>query len=69
MTLKCRADEIGREAPERMAAREAYLAANPKAALYVDLGDFAFMRLRIESASFNGGFGKAYVLSRSDLVG
>lgn len=68
VTLKCLAEEIGREAPERTAAREAYLAANPKAALYADLGDFAFVRLRIESASFNGGFGKAYALTRSDLV-
>lgn len=69
VTLRCRAEEIARDAPERVASREAYLAANPKAALYADLGDFAFMRLRIESASFNGGFGKAYALSRNDLAG
>jgi putative heme iron utilization protein len=68
VTLKSRAEEIEREAPERLAAREAYLAANPKAALYADLRDFAFMRLRIEGASFNGGFGKAYALSREELL-
>jgi putative heme iron utilization protein len=68
VTLKCRSEEIARDAAERGSAREAYLAANPKAALYADLGDFAFMRLRIESASFNGGFGTAYALQRSDLI-
>ena len=68
VTLKCRAEEIARDAAEHAAARSAYLAANPKAALYADLGDFAFMRLSIESASFNGGFGKAYALTRSELI-
>jgi putative heme iron utilization protein len=69
VTLKCRAEEIAREARDHASVRDAYLAANPKAALYADLGDFAFMRLRIESASFNGGFGKAYALGREDLIG
>jgi len=34
----------------------------------VDLGDFAFFRLELESASLNGGFGKAFNLTQDDLL-
>lgn len=51
---------------QRIAAR--YLAHQPKAKLYADLGDFRFVRLEPVSASLNGGFGKAYALSASDLL-
>lgn len=63
VTLKCRAVEIGRSA----AVRAAYLGAQPKAALYIDLPDFTFMRLEIESVSYNAGFGRAYALTGDDL--
>lgn len=55
------------EAQDREAAREAYLARNPKAKLYVDFGDFHFWRIVPERAFLNGGFGKAYALEASDL--
>lgn len=58
--------ERGGRLHERL--RRRYLARHPKAELYVDFGDFAFFRLEVENASLNGGFGKAYELSRNDLV-
>jgi putative heme iron utilization protein len=63
VTLRCRAVEIARSE----AVRTAYLGAQPKAELYIDLPDFAFMRLEIESASYNAGFGRAYAISADDL--
>ena len=53
---------------ERAKVRARFLARHPKAALYADFGDFAFWRLDVEGASFNGGFGKAYSLSNDDLL-
>ncbi|MDJ0640366.1 MAG: DUF2470 domain-containing protein [Paracoccaceae bacterium] len=53
---------------ERAGIRARFLARHPKAALYADFGDFAFWRLEIEGASYNGGFGKAYDMGRDDLV-
>ncbi len=54
--------------PDRDQVRFRYLARHPKAELYADFGDFAFWRVRVERASFNGGFGKAYRLEPEDLV-
>jgi len=45
-----------------------YLARHPKAGLYADFGDFSFWRVRVERASFNGGFGKAYRMQADDLM-
>lgn len=44
-----------------------YLAAQPKAQLYIGFGDFHLVRLTPESAMLNGGFGKAYRLTADDL--
>ncbi len=54
--------------PDRDRVRWRYLARHPKAELYADFGDFSFWRVRIERASFNGGFGKAYQMQAADLV-
>ncbi|MEO1494164.1 MAG: DUF2470 domain-containing protein [Pseudomonadota bacterium] len=48
--------------------RTRFLARHPKAELYADFGDFAFWCLEIEGASFNGGFGKAHVMTQADLA-
>jgi putative heme iron utilization protein len=48
--------------------RRRYLARHPKAALYVDFGDFAFWRIEPERASLNGGFGRAFELQATDLL-
>ncbi len=67
LMLKCRAEEIGRDSEGYDAARTAYLSVQPKAALYVDLADFAFMALRPVSAMFNAGFGRALMIEGAAL--
>ena len=53
---------------EDASSRERYVRRNPKAKLYVGFGDFAVRRMRIESVHFNGGFGRADILSPQDLL-
>lgn len=69
LMLKCRAEEIASGTPESAAARAAYLAAHPKAKLYIDFADFHLVRLVPENGSFNAGFGQAYRMTPADLVG
>ena len=47
--------------------RDHWLGQHPKARLYIDFADFAFVRLRPAGAALNGGFGKAYSLTAADL--
>ena len=68
ITLMCRAERLERGAPENDEAERRYLNRHPKAKLYAGFKDFSFFRLRIESASLNGGFAKAYRLDRDDIV-
>ncbi|KPF73230.1 pyridoxamine 5'-phosphate oxidase [Bosea sp. AAP35] len=68
ITLKLRARKIARESEAGARIRRRFLARQPKAALYVDFGDFAFFSLQIEAASLNGGFGRAYELVSDDLL-
>lgn len=68
LSVSCRAERFTRGTPDWARAERRYLNRHPKAKLYVGLGDFAFFRLEMERASLNGGFGKAYLLSRDDLV-
>ncbi|MFK0690264.1 HugZ family protein [Mesorhizobium sp. IMUNJ 23033] len=68
VTLVCRARRLERGSDEHAHAERRYLNRNPKARLYAGLGDFSIFRLEPERASLNGGFGKAYLLDRSDLV-
>ena len=67
LTLFATARKLARDSPEGQRARERYLQAQPKAALYADFGDFAFWRLEPARASLNGGFGKAFALTAADL--
>jgi hypothetical protein len=62
VTIKARAREIGRADVAYGRARELYLAAQPKAQLYVDLPDFTFMALEPMSVSYVAGFGRAYMI-------
>jgi putative heme iron utilization protein len=48
--------------------RVRYVQRNPKAKLYVDFADFSLRRLDIESVHFNGGFGRADLLTPPDLL-
>ncbi|WP_193176338.1 HugZ family protein [Oricola nitratireducens] len=68
ISLFARARQVERGGAEHARIRRRYLARHPKAALYVDFGDFSFFRLDIVRASLNGGFGKAYELTAADLA-
>ncbi|MER8862444.1 HugZ family protein [Mesorhizobium sp. M0751] len=68
LTLVCRAVRLERGSSEHARTERRYLNRNPKAKLYAGLGDFSIFRLEPERASLNGGFGKAYLLDRTDLV-
>ncbi|UVK40874.1 HugZ family protein [Mesorhizobium sp. AR10] len=68
LTLVCRAVRLERGSNEHVRAERRYLNRNPKAKLYAGLGDFSIFRLEPERASLNGGFGKAYLLDRSNLI-
>lgn len=68
ITLVCRATRLEPGTAERVRAERRYLNRNPKAKLYVELGDFSFFRLEVDRASLNGGFGKAYLLTSDDFL-
>jgi hypothetical protein len=53
--------------PQRSVLRAHWLKGHPKATLYIDLPDFAFVRLVPQSALLNGGFGKAFRFTAEDL--
>jgi heme iron utilization protein len=69
MTVFCTATRLDRatHASARKQAREAFLRHIPEAEMYADFGDFDLWQLRIERASLNAGFGRAYALSSHDL--
>ncbi|MEQ9695084.1 pyridoxamine 5'-phosphate oxidase family protein [Shimia sp. SDUM112013] len=67
ITLDCRAVFLDRGTPGHTNLRAHYLAQRPKAKLYVDFGDFRFVRLELQTAMLNGGFGKAFRLTAADL--
>jgi putative heme iron utilization protein len=68
ITLKLRARQILRDAPEEARIRRRFLARQPKAGLYADFGDFSFFALQVEGASLNGGFGRAFDLAAADIL-
>ena len=67
VSILCKAVVVADE-PGIAVARARYLAAHPKAKLYIDLPDFRFFKLMPLEASFNGGFGRASRLSIADLL-
>ena len=68
ITIACLAHRLDRESDEGVRARRRYLNRHPKAELYADFGDFSFFRLEPKRASLNGGFGKAFALTSTDLL-
>ena len=68
ITVQCSAQSVERESTAHALLRLRFLGRHPKAALYVDFPDFRFFRLIPQSASLNGGFGRAYILSGADLL-
>ncbi|MEZ5870882.1 MAG: hypothetical protein R3D32_03350 [Nitratireductor sp.] len=67
ITVIGQVEKLPRDDASHAARREFWLQKHPKAKLYVDFGDFAFWRMRVERAHLNGGFGKAFVLGPDDL--
>lgn len=67
MTLIGTAENLG-QGPNRAHVKSRFLRRNPKAALYADFPDFAFWKFATARASLNGGFGRAYAITSSDLA-
>lgn len=68
VSLACRTMKLERGTPEQAQAERRYLNRQPKGRLYSGFADFSFFRLEPERASLNGGFGKAYLLERTDIL-
>jgi hypothetical protein len=68
LMIRVEAQFVDRSDPSHAALRLQWLATHPKAKLYVDFGDFGFVRLVPQSAFLNGGFGRALRLAPDDLV-
>ncbi|MBD3763631.1 MAG: pyridoxamine 5'-phosphate oxidase family protein [Rhodobacterales bacterium] len=69
LMLRVRAEFVAPADPGRPALRDRWLADHPKAKLYVDFADFAFVRLHPVSGLWNGGFARAAQLTAADLAG
>lgn len=67
LMIRARAAFIPPDDPARPAIRALWLKRNPKAQAYIDLPDFAFVRLTPVSALLNGGFARAFRLTPEDL--
>lgn len=67
LSLTAHARFLDRPSSEHEAARARFLAAQPKAKLYIDFADFRLVRLEVTGALLNGGFGKAWRLTPADL--
>ncbi len=63
LTIQATAKLIGRD--DSLRAR--WLKTHPKAKLYIDFGDFGFVRFQVQAGFLNGGFGYACRLSARDL--
>ena len=68
LTLRATAAFVAPDDPSRPALRDCWLADHPKAALYIDFADFAFVRLSPMSALLNAGFARAFRLTAADLA-
>jgi putative heme iron utilization protein len=68
ITIAIEAREIERDSDEAKRLGQRYLCHQPKAQLYAQLGDFRYFKFEPKGASMNGGFGKAYVLTREQLL-
>jgi putative heme iron utilization protein len=67
LMIRATARFVSADAPDRPALRAHWLKGHPKAALYIDFADFAFVRFTPESALLNGGFGRAFRLAPEDM--
>ncbi len=68
MTLNCTAEMVPKDTEAHSNLRAHYLRTHPKSKLYIDFPDFCFVRFVVTGGLLNGGFGKAFRLSPTDLV-
>jgi len=68
LTTQCLAEPVERGTPLHERIRSRFLNRHVKAKLYIDFPDFRFFRLQPQSASLNGGFGRAYLVEGADLM-
>lgn len=68
LTTQCLAETVERGSPLHERIRSRFLDRHAKAKLYIDFPDFRFFRLQPQSASLNGGFGRAYLIEGQDLT-
>ncbi len=67
LMLRARASFVLPDAPDRPALSAHWLAHHPKAKLYIDFADFAFVRFTVTEALLNAGFARAFRLLPADL--
>ncbi len=68
ISIACAATRLSAGDDGHARAERRFLNRHPKAKLYAGFADFSYFRLEPQSASLNGGFGKAYALDRADLI-
>ena len=68
LTLIGRALFVRHGAPDHAALARHFTKVQPKAGLYIGFADFSLLRLSLDRALLNGGFGKAYRLLPADLA-
>ncbi len=68
LTLQATAQFIPHGHPGFATLKGPYLTIYPKAKRYIDFADFSFLRFDIQTVFLNGGFGKAFVLTPTDLA-
>ena len=59
---------VARDGADDARIRRRFLARHPKSELYAGFGDFAFWRMAVVSAHFNGGFARAADLTPQDVL-
>ncbi|MBO9445506.1 pyridoxamine 5'-phosphate oxidase family protein [Ruegeria sp. R14_0] len=67
LTLHATARFVARGTDEHDTLRTRYLRLRPNAKLYMDFADFGFVRFSVSDAVLNGGFGKAWRLTPTDI--
>lgn len=67
LMIQARALFVAPDDPGRAALRALWLRDHPRAQIYIDFADFAFVRLHPVGALLNGGFARAYRLTPADL--
>jgi putative heme iron utilization protein len=67
LMIRAEAAFVAGDDPARPGLRDRWLERNPRARIYIDLPDFAFVRFTPVSALLNGGFARAFRLDPEDL--